>query len=770
MAIVSSADVLSATVVLANARPGDVLAISGALPAGISGSVDTSESGQVTVSLVGQASAADYETALQQIVFNSTSDNPGSDPRRISVVVSDVFFFSSNGPQTTINVTPVNDAPTAVALANTTTSINENTDTGAGIKVADIQVADDDLGTNTLGLVGADAAFFEIVGSELRLKAGVLDFESKSSYSVQVTVDDPAIGSTPDATSTVFTVNVNNLNEPPNVTLVNTTTAFNENTDTSAGLEVADIQVADDGSGTHSLGLAGPDAGLFEIVGTELRLKAGVLDFETKASYSVRVTADDATIGGNPDATSELFIVNVTDVNEAPTAVAFANTTTSINENADATAGVKVADIQVIDDALGTETLTLVGADAAFFEIVGTELRLKAGVLDFESKSSYSVQVTADDTAVGSNPDATSALFTVNVTDIDEAFVDIAIVTALSVVENSAIGTLVGKVRGQDPDNRPLTYTLTDSAGGRFAIDNAGNISVANSVLLDFEQGQSHGIVVRVSDGTTVLDRGFQVQVTNQSPENVTGTPGGEIILTDGGNNSLFGLGGSDWLQSGAGNDFLFGMDGRDFMFGEAGNDWLDGGNGDDVLHGQTGNDTLGGGAGDDWLDGGDDDDTLHGQTGNDTLGGGAGNDQMNGGAGDDLMVGGIGNDVLVGEDGNDSLFGQGGADWLYGGNGDDQLWPGAGVNGSFGGAGNDTFVFDVATSDLDVIYDGAFGAGANDRVVIFNAGSIDTFAELMGNAYQDGSDVVIAFGPTSGIYIKNHTIAQLAVDDFLFA
>jgi hypothetical protein len=29
---------------------------------------------------------------------------------------------------------------------------------------------------------------------------------------------------------------------------------------------------------------------------------------------------------------------------------------------------------------------------------------------------------------------------------------------------------------------------------------------------------------------------------------------------------------------------------------------------------------------------------------------------------------------------------------------------------------------------------------------------------------------VVIAFGATTGVYIKNHTIAQLAVDDFLFA
>jgi hypothetical protein len=96
VAIVSSADLLSATVVLANARPGDVLAISGALPAGISGSVDTSESGQVTVSLVGQASAADYETALQQIVFNSTRTTPARIPAESALLCP----MSSSSPAT----------------------------------------------------------------------------------------------------------------------------------------------------------------------------------------------------------------------------------------------------------------------------------------------------------------------------------------------------------------------------------------------------------------------------------------------------------------------------------------------------------------------------------------------------------------------------------------------------------------------------------------------------------------------------------------------
>jgi Ca2+-binding RTX toxin-like protein len=155
---------------------------------------------------------------------------------------------------------------------------------------------------------------------------------------------------------------------------------------------------------------------------------------------------------------------------------------------------------------------------------------------------------------------------------------------------------------------------------------------------------------------------------------------------------------------------------------------------------------------------------------GNETMAGGDGNDSMYGEAGSDLMAGGAGNDVLSGGADNDFLYGEGGDDFILGGEGDDQIIGGAGVDGLFGEAGNDTFVFDVAVSVLDVIFDGAFGPGATDQVVIQNGGAIDTFAELIDNASQDGADVVVAFNATTGIYIKNHTIAQLAPDDFLFA
>lgn len=96
-----------------------------------------------------------------------------------------------------------NQAPIALTLTNTVNSIAENTSTVAAIKVSDILVADDGLGTNVLNISGTDAAFFEITGGALYLKAGtVLDYETKTNYSINVEVDDLSVGTTPDATNT----------------------------------------------------------------------------------------------------------------------------------------------------------------------------------------------------------------------------------------------------------------------------------------------------------------------------------------------------------------------------------------------------------------------------------------------------------------------------------------------------------------------------------------------------------------------------------------
>jgi hypothetical protein len=71
----------------------------------------------------------------------------------------------------------------------------------------------------------------------------------------------------------------------------------------------------------------------------------------------------------------------------------------------------------------------------------------------------------------------------------------------LSVVEAASNGTVVGSVTGTDADGSALSYSLTDDAGGRFAINSTtGQITVADGSLLDYETVTFHDITVRVTD------------------------------------------------------------------------------------------------------------------------------------------------------------------------------------------------------------------------------------------------------------------------------
>jgi hypothetical protein len=115
-------------------------------------------------------------------------------------------------------------------------------------------------------------------------------------------------------------------------------------------------------------------------------------------------------------------------------------------------------------------------------------------------------------------------------------------------------------------------------------------------------------------------------------------------------------------------------------------------------------------------------------------------------------------------------LFGGLADDWIYGGSGEDLLNAGPGVDGILTEAGNDTVIFDVQTSGLEVIVDGNFGPGDGDKIEIHNGGEVSDFNAVINHAYQDGPYVVIAFNATTGIYINGYTIPQIAADDFFFA
>jgi ELWxxDGT repeat protein/predicted outer membrane repeat protein len=316
----------------------------------------------------------------------------------------------------TISVTDVNEPP-SVTLVNTVTSLAENTDTTNPIKVADIVITDDALGSKMIYQTGPNVGLFEIAGGALYLRAQtVLDYEVLSQLQVTVQVDDSSVGATPDSTA-ALTIAITNVNEAPTeITLSAASLAEN----LPAGTAIGTFATTDpDGEGTFVYALVAgegsTDNAQFTIVGNELRAAVS-LDYEAQASYAIRVESTDS--GGLSVAKN--FTITVTDVNEPPS-VSLTNTTTTLAENTDTTGRIKVADIVVSDDGQGMNVLSLAGADAAMFELEGNTLYLRAGtLLDYQTNRQLDVTVEVDDPMLGTTPeDAVSLSITVTAANGD---------------------------------------------------------------------------------------------------------------------------------------------------------------------------------------------------------------------------------------------------------------------------------------------------------------------------------------------------------------
>ena len=303
-------------------------------------------------------------------------------------------------------------------------------------------------------------------------------------------------------------------------------------------------------------------------------------DYETTPnSFTLTVTATDS--AGNTS-TGGTITLAVNDVNEAP-AVALSQTTTSLSELIDTAIRIKVADIVVSDDALGTNTLSLSGDDASLFEIIGTELFLKAGVsLDYDSNATLDVSVSVSDTLLGTTSStAMSVAVEPAVTGYaslrEDAKSDIRLIS----VAEAAAGYTV-QINGQD-------VTISD---GIYKYDASG-IDVADG------ETQSVGLDFAVYDatGTFVDTRRIQIELRDSALYNsAESLPDGS--QDTGGTDTYYGRKGADTLTGGDGDDLLYGGGGKDNLAGGAGNDILNGGNGKDTLEGGSGNDILDGGRG----------------------------------------------------------------------------------------------------------------------------------------------------------------------------
>lgn len=143
---------------------------------------------------------------------------------------------------------------------------------------------------------------------------------------------------------------------------------------------------------------------------------------EADAGAAISVVASYTDGLGNPESVTSTISVSVPAINQAPSLL-LSDTSITLLENSDTSARIALSNVSVLDDGLGSNTLTLAGDNANLFEIDAGILYLKAGVaLDFETAMRLEVSVQVDDAAIGSGVSGIddSELFTLNVEDVDE--------------------------------------------------------------------------------------------------------------------------------------------------------------------------------------------------------------------------------------------------------------------------------------------------------------------------------------------------------------
>lgn len=371
----------------------------------------------------------DPSTLVWGARYSPTTNYVGSDS--FTYTISD--GTTQDTATVSVTVTPPGNQKATVTLQNLVGTLSQATNTTNRVKLADIVVTDDGQGTNTLGLTGADASLLEIYDGDLYLRSGTaLDYASNPQLTVTVTVDDTTISGSPD-NSVAATINVIAPADAQNdsvTTLKNQASFFN-------------VLANDTGTTRQLVSVTQPAHGTAEIrpdVSTSIWqqwVNNGQYDYDTFSQWyqdyygnpsslvwGVRYTpttnyvgSDSFTYTISDGAGQDTATVSVT-VTPPPNqkaTLALQNVVTPLPEATSTTNRVKLADIVVSDDGLGTNTLALTGADAALLEIYDGDLYLRAGTkLDYSSNPQLNATVTVDDTTISGSPDG-SIVATINI-------------------------------------------------------------------------------------------------------------------------------------------------------------------------------------------------------------------------------------------------------------------------------------------------------------------------------------------------------------------
>lgn len=146
------------------------------------------------------------------------------------------------------------------------------------------------------------------------------------------------------------------------------------------------------------------------------------------------------------------------------------------------------------------------------------ELGLSNGQnLDFENLTTHTILIQVSDGSLNS-----TNTITVNVTNEDE--VPVASAQSFTVFEDVTENDVLGTVVVNDPEMGVLNYQIGQDDDNLFLINNQGEIKLRTGQNLDFENKESHNIVLIISDDSFTINVAIDISVENVNeppvPEN----------------------------------------------------------------------------------------------------------------------------------------------------------------------------------------------------------------------------------------------------------
>ena len=530
----------------------------------------------------------------------------------------------------------VNQAPTAVLLNNSINTIADKTNTATRFKLSDIAITDDGLGTNNLTLTGADASFFEIFDNALYIKAGTaIDFKTKSSYNVTVNVDDPTVGTNPDAFK-AFTLGIDDPNPVTNAGGLFITEVAPWSSGTTIGADWFELtntsKSAIDISGwkfddnSNSFANSVPLAGITSIgagesvVFVEVTTVTDAVDkfknnwFGPNVPAGFKIGSYAGAGVGLSTAGDAVNIYNAADTLQAnivfgasPTATplgTFNNAALQNNATISTLSNVGVNGAFAVVDALGNTEIGSPGSIGPASSLVISEVAPWAsgnspyGADWFEVTNTGTTAVDITGWKMDDNSNSFAAAVALN------GLTSIAAGRSVVFIETATPSTTIAAFKtAWFGANAPADLTIGSYTGVGVGLSNAGD-----AVNLFDATGK---LVTGISFGASTIGVSFDNKagiggsVLPTPTVSTLSTPGtnGAFLAADGietgspGSISALafnGTAGADTLNGTNGNDALFGLGGNDTINGDAGNDTLYGGAGVDLLFGGTGSDVFG--------------------------------------------------------------------------------------------------------------------------------------------------------------------------------